>query len=228
MLGRCTASQIADGQIGVARQFGQGPSSFAAHGDRLEREYDTKFAEQTADAIEGGGALFDESLANPMQTQLRLLRHGFDGHEAHLGPLHRLADGGSIGGVVLTAFAGQTIRSNELGCDQSHRVSVLLKQACPVVRTGAGLHTDRARREADDEFKQPGPWHDRANQHCLAVRIDPMNGEHRLGKIDTDVENSHGLPLPSELMRFATPSWHFAAVRRNARLARDGEVPFIR
>lgn len=34
------------------------------------------------------------------------------------------------------------------------------------------------------------------------------------------------LPLPDELMRFATPSWHslpFAALR----LVRDGEVPFI-
>jgi hypothetical protein len=52
------------------------------------------------------------------------------------------------------------------------------------------------------------------------------------GEIDADAQNGQGLPLLSELMRFATPSWHFNAVCHNAsgtsRRALDGEVAFIR
>jgi hypothetical protein len=53
-------------------------------------------------------------------------------------------------------------------------------------------------------------------------------GKHVLCQIDAKSHNSHGLPLSSELMR-VRPSHRgtqlpFAAMR----LARDGEVPFIR
>jgi hypothetical protein len=50
-----------------------------------------------------------------------------------------------------------------------------------------------------------------------------------LGEIDSQSDNSHGLPLSNELMRHSHfPSWHFVAGCRNTRLVRDGEVPFIR
>jgi len=50
-----------------------------------------------------------------------------------------------------------------------------------------------------------------------------------LGKIDSDSDNSHGLPLSNELMRHLHfPSWHFVAGRRNTRPGRDGEVRSIR
>jgi hypothetical protein len=49
-----------------------------------------------------------------------------------------------------------------------------------------------------------------------------------LGEIDADEYDSHGRPLPSELMRARTSHpgtlWPVAALR----LTRDGEVPFIR
>jgi hypothetical protein len=52
--------------------------------------------------------------------------------------------------------------------------------------------------------------------------------KHFLGEIDADEYDSHGFPLPSELMRVRTSHrdtyWPVAALR----LTRDGEVPFIR
>ena len=56
-----------------------------------------------------------------------------------------------------------------------------------------------------------------------------MHGKDILGKIDSDGNNSHGLPLLNELMKSSHfPSRHLVAGCRNTRLARDGEVPFIR
>jgi hypothetical protein len=38
------------------------------------------------------------------------------------------------------------------------------------------------------------------------VLVHTVDRKHVLGEIDADVDNGHGLPLQSELMRFATPS----------------------
>ncbi len=62
----------------------------------------------------------------------------------------------------------------------------------------------------------------------LAVLIYPMNCEHVLGEIDADVDNGHALPLPSELMRLRTSHRGTSLPVAALRLARDGEVPFIR
>jgi len=55
-----------------------------------------------------------------------------------------------------------------------------------------------------------------------------VHRKHVLGEIDADEYDSHGLPLPSELMRGRTSHrgtlWPVAALR----LTRDGDVPFIR
>lgn len=56
-----------------------------------------------------------------------------------------------------------------------------------------------------------------------------MQGKHGLGQIDAEMDNSHGLPLPDELMKSSHfPSWRSVAVCRKSRLVRDGEVPSIR
>ena len=64
----------------------------------------------------------------------------------------------------------------------------------------------------------------------LACRIYAMHGKDVLGEIDSNGDNgSHGLPLPSELMRHCTSHRGTELpVAATARLARDGEVPFIR
>ena len=55
-----------------------------------------------------------------------------------------------------------------------------------------------------------------------------MQSKNALGEINADRNNGHGLPLSSELMSFRNPIVALDAVRRKPRLARDGEVPFIR
>jgi len=69
-------------------------------------------------------------------------------------------------------------------------------------------------RELERKYKQPQMEHD-------------LHREHFLGEIDSNEDNGHGLPLPNELMRSATPSWHSLPLAAT-RLVRDGEVPFIR
>ena len=48
----------------------------------------------------------DESLAQAMHAQLRLLLEALDRHESHVRPLYRFADRRRIGGVVLATLAG--------------------------------------------------------------------------------------------------------------------------
>ena len=67
----------------------------------------------------------------------------------------------------------------------------------------------------------------RAYQLGLARFVHAVDRKDVLGEIDAHVQNSLGLPLASELMRFATPSWHSLPVAAS-RLARDGEVSSIR
>lgn len=156
-----------------------------------------------------------------------LKRPALDRHKAHLRTLHGFADRLRISRVVLTSLAAQAVRRHELGRDDAHRVAELLKLPRPVVRARARLHADHARRQFGDQLQQRISPDRRAHQHRLAFRIHSVHHKHVLGEIDPNRNNGHGLPLPSELMRFATPSWHFDAVCRNTRLARDGEVPFI-
>ena len=69
--------------------------------------------------------------------------------------------------------------------------------------------------------------HARAHQFGLARLVDTVHSEYVLGEIDTDGQNSHGLLL-QELMKICIPIVALVAVRRYSRLAREGEVPFIR
>jgi hypothetical protein len=91
------------------------------------------------------------------------------------------------------------------------------------------LHTDQAGRQRGHQVQQLGARNARAHQYRLSRNIHRVDRNDVLGKIDSDSDNSQGLPLSNELMRPSHfPSWHFIAVRRNTRLVRDGEVPFIR
>ena len=84
-------------------------------------------------------------------------------------------------------------------------------------------------RQRGNELQQLAARDALAYQRCAACGIHTMQGKDILGEIDSQSDNSHGLPLSNELMRHSHfPSWHFVAGRRNARLVRDGEVPFIR
>lgn len=114
------------------------------------------------------------------------------------------------------------------GGHQAHGVAQALEQPRPVVGAGAGFHADHAGRQRGHQFCQLRPRHIRAHQRRLTRLINAVQGKHVLGEIDTQIQNGHGLPLSSELMRNRTSHRGTELPVAASRLARDGEVPFIR
>ena len=208
--------------------------SLAANDIGLERQHDAQFRQHTKDAVEGGGALLDKTLAGTAHHELALLIDRLEGHKAHIGPGDGLADSGGIHSIVLAAFAREAVGGYKLGGHQAQGVAILRKLACPMVSTGAGLHADQARRQSGDEFEQFGAWHAGTNQGGLAILITPCMAKTFFAKSIPTVTIFISLPPTNtcELMkRIASPPWHSVAVNRNpygAQLTWDGEVPFIR
>ena len=87
---------------------------------------------------------------------------------------------------------------------------------------------NEARRQLGHHLQQGIALDRRAHKHRLTPLIHAMHSKNVLGEINADRNNGHGLPLPSDSMRFRNPIVALDAVRRKPRLARDGEVPFIR
>jgi len=222
------AEQVADDGVGVARQVLQALAVPAAHGGGLERQHDAEPAEQAADAVERGGALFDKPLASAVHHQARLLVEVLDRHKAHVRALDGLADGGGVGRVVLAALAHHAVGRDKLRGDQPHAVAPGQEQPRPVVGARAGLHANDAGRQRRNQLVQLVARHGRSHQLDLAGLVDAVNRENVLGEVDTHGQNRHEPPLPNELMRDCTShrgTWlPFAATR----LVRDGEVSFIR
>src|SRR5271166_4659745 len=65
---------------------------------------DPEFGEMRPDRVRGRSQLTDEQMPRPVQSQAGLLLRRFDRHEAHIGPLHGLANRFGIDRVVLLAF----------------------------------------------------------------------------------------------------------------------------
>jgi hypothetical protein len=223
------AEQVTDDCVGPARQILQLAHGLAPHGGGLQWQDDAELRQQPSDAVDGGSALLNEPLAGAVHEQLRLLLDALGRNEPHIGPPDGLADGKRIGRVVLAALAREAVGHHELGRHQAHRVTMAREQPRPVMRARARFHADQARRQGRDQLKQLGASDAGTNQHRTARIIHAMHGKNVLGEIDSQSDNSHGLPLSNELMRYRTShrgtSLPFAAI---ARLVRDGEVPFIR
>ncbi len=96
------------------------------------------------------------------------------------------------------------------------------------MRARTSLHPYRARRQRRDQVVQLGARHVWPDHLGFAGRVHPVNGKHVLGEIDADEYHSHGLPLPTELMRVRTSHRGISMPAAAIRLVRDGEVPFIR
>jgi hypothetical protein len=177
---------------------------FATHGGGLERQDDAELREQTAYTVEGGRAGFDESLPSAVNHQALLLLAALDRHEQHVRTGHGFADCSRVGRVVLGTAPSQPIRRNELRCHQAHGVAVGGKQPCPMMCTRAGFHADRARRQSRHQLHQLGPRNARVLHFGFAGIAHAVHGKHVLGEINTNGQNSHGLPLPNMLMRVRT------------------------
>src|SRR5580658_9430297 len=98
-----------------------------------------ELCEQPAQAVQRRGSLLHESLAHAVQRQVRLLLDALDRYETHVRSGDGLADRLSIITVVLAALA---IRSHEFRGHQLHDVTEHNEPPRPLVRTGAGFHTD--------------------------------------------------------------------------------------
>lgn len=72
------------------------------------------------------------------------------------------------------------------------------EDARPVMRARAGLHGYGAGWQAGDQLDELPAVHRGALQFGPARFADPVDGEHVLGQIDANVDNAHGLLLPSE------------------------------
>lgn len=97
--------QITDNGVGPAGQILQAGQRLAAHHGSLQGQHDAQLREQTAEAVDRGGALLDKTLAGAVHQQLALLVDRFNRHNAHGGSGDGFADGGGIGRVVLAALA---------------------------------------------------------------------------------------------------------------------------
>ena len=112
---------------------------------------DAEFGDQPAQAVIGRCSFFDKTLSRAVQAEDDLLMLFLDRDEAHVGTRHGFADGGRIGCVVLAALAAHAIGTDELRCHELDGVAIPSKQPCPVVRAGAGFHTDDTGRQLRDE-----------------------------------------------------------------------------
>ncbi|WP_244870011.1 hypothetical protein, partial [Paraburkholderia aspalathi] len=94
--------------------------------------------------------------------------------------------------------------------------------------TRTGFHANEAGRQLSDQREQLIALDTRFDQYRLAGFIHSVNRKDALGKIYSDGDNGHGLPLPLVLMKVETSSWHVDADWRLPPQPRNGEVPFIR
>ncbi len=222
------AEQVTDDEVGVAGQLFQMRGCLLAHHFGLLRQHHTKFDQQAADAVDGGRTRCDKALPRPVHQQSGLLLFGLGRHRTHVRPAYRLTYRGGISSVVLAALAAHAVRRHQLGRYQPHGVAMRLELPRPVVGAASGLQANGARWQSRYQRVELGTRHLGLAQLHLAGCIHTVYGEDVLGSIDSDGQNGHGLPLPSELMRVRT-SHHGSPLPLPALLrGRDGEVPFIR
>jgi len=89
-------------------------------------------------------ALPHEQLARSVEHQHRLALGRFNRHKPHGRSRDCLRDRLGIGGIGLIAL---DIRLHVAGWHQAHVVTKRHQLACPVVRSRARLHADKARRQ---------------------------------------------------------------------------------
>jgi len=131
------AEQVADDGVGVAGQVFELVARLAPHHSGLERQHDAEFAEQAADAVDGGRARLHIALPRPMHHQTGLLLFGLDRHEAHVGALYGFAVGCRISSIVLALLAAHAVGRNELGAISLSVWPLGLELPRPVVGAGA-------------------------------------------------------------------------------------------
>src|SRR6202035_337709 len=109
-----------------------------------DRCNDPELGKMGPDCIDHRGLLTDEQMTGAVEHQATLLLGGLGWHEPHVGPGDRLANGLRISRVILLPL---DVRLHIGRRYQPHLVAQRLQLARPMVRRGAGLNADQARRE---------------------------------------------------------------------------------
>ena len=152
-----------------------------------------------------GGARFDEALAGAVHHQPGLLLDALDRHEAHVRAAARprrspprrprrscracrsCGTGATNLGAISRTVWPCAANSRAQWCAPEHA-------SMPIVHGGSEAISSCSLARGNA----------RAHQLGLARLIHAVHGEDVLGEIDANVQNGHGLPLPSELMRVRT------------------------
>ena len=114
------------------------------------------------------------------QAALLLGRLGLD--KPHIGPGDRFADGLGVSGIILLSL---DIRLHVGRRHQTHGMPERLEFARPMMRRGAGLDTNQARRQLLEERQDVAALQLTADDH-LAFRVNAVHLKYRLCDIETD------------------------------------------
>ena len=135
-----------------------------------------------ADRIDHGGLLANEQMAGTMEHQAALLlgRLGLD--EPHVCSGDRLADGFSVGSIVLLPL---DIGLHVSRRHQAHGVAERLEFARPIMRRCAGFDTNQARRHLLEKRQDIAALQLTADDH-IVFRVDAVHLKNRLCDVKTD------------------------------------------
>lgn len=156
-----------------------------AHFNRSIRKHLAELREKPTHPIDRRGPFLDKALPHPVKAQHRLLLDALHRYKAHRWTLDRLAD---RLGVIAVVLAATPIRRYEPRRHDPDRVPKGLKLARPIVRAGARLEADHARRALRHNRQQSRSDDGPSHQH-IASLVDGMDAEHVLCEIDPDGSN---------------------------------------
>src|SRR5467141_2451815 len=157
------------------------------------RRDDAELGHMPADRVRQHRSLTNQKLPAAMQHQARLLLFRLRRNKSHRGPRDRLADCGSVVGIV---FAALNVGLYVARRHQPHRVAEPLKSAAPVMCARTCLNADEAGGQRREELQQLRSANAFADHH-RAIDIYAVNLKNRLRDIETDRANlAHGR-LPS-------------------------------
>ena len=142
----------------------------------------TELGQVRADRIDDCGLLPDKEMPRAVKHEATLLVACLSWYEAHARPLYCLADDLGIDRVVLLAL---NVRLHVGRRYETHGMSESLQFARPVMRGGARLDTDEARRQLLEEREHITTLQLPTNDGT-APRVHAMNLKDRLCNVEAD------------------------------------------
>src|SRR5215470_4698796 len=150
---------------------------------------DAELGHMPADRVRQHRSLTNQKLPAAMQHQARLLLFRLRRNKSHRGPRDRLADCGSVVGIV---FAALNVGLYVARRQQPHGMAERPKLAAPIMCGRTCLNADEAGGQRREELQQLRSANAFADHH-RAIDIYAVNLKNRLRDIETDRANlAHG------------------------------------